>query len=810
MRATRILATAFACAVLAACGGGAPTEQNPITAAPQTGPTYTGPAPASADVQSFKVNVWDNLNATNRCGQCHTTNQAPSFVRRDDINLAYSAANTIVNLASPRESRMVTKVAGGHNCWLGSPDACADILTTWISNWAGASSGTQQIVLRAPVLKDPGSSKTLPTDAEAFGSTVWPLTREYCVRCHSADAAVPQAPYIASGDLDVAYAAARSKINLDSPALSRLVVRLRSEFHNCWDDCAANAARMQSAIEELAGRIPVTDVDPTLVASKALTLYDGQVASGGNRYNASVVALYEFKTGSGRTAYDTSGVDPALDLSLSGDVTWLGGWGINLRGGKAQGSTASSRKLHDRIKATGEYSIEAWVVPANVTQEDAYIVGYSGGTTVRNFTLGQTLYSYDFLGRATSTGPNGDPALSTAADDEDLQASLQHVVATFDPVNGRRIYVNGKDTGDLDRATAGTLGDWDDTFAFVLGNEVSGTRPWQGQVRFVAIHNRALTPSQVQTNFDAGVGEKYFLLFSLAHLVDVPQAYLLIEVSQFDEHGYLFEKPTFISLDPNARPGDIPLKGMRLGMNGLELPVGQTWRTLDTRVTDAKYTSRGQILSEVGAVFPLDKGAGNDEFFLSFEQLGARSNVRTEPVGLNPGTPVDLPEAPDIGLRLFDEINATFALVTSVSELQPDVRATFERVRQQLPTNEYIEGFVAAQQVGIAQLAIEYCNALVDDSGLRASYFPGVDFAAGAGAAFGTAAQRNGVIDPLLARIVGQNLASQPDPAAIRNELDGLMVRLASCGGSCPPGRTTTVVKAACAAVLGSAVTAIQ
>ena len=80
-------------------------------------------------------------------------------------------------------------------------------------------------------------------------------------------------------------------------------------------------------------------------------------------------------------AYDTSGVEPALNLNLSGDVTWVGGWGINVRTGKAQGSTTASKKLHDLIRATGEYSIEAWVAPGNVAQEDARIVSYSGGTT---------------------------------------------------------------------------------------------------------------------------------------------------------------------------------------------------------------------------------------------------------------------------------------------------------------------------------------------------------------------------------------------------------------------------------------------
>ena len=44
----------------------------------------------------------------------------------------------------------------------------------------------------------------------------------------------------------------------------------------------------------------------------------------------------------------------------------------------------------------------------------------------------------------------------------------------------------------------------------------------------VAIHNRALTPTQIQQNFDAGVGEKYFMLFNVSHLVpNVPQAYIM-------------------------------------------------------------------------------------------------------------------------------------------------------------------------------------------------------------------------------------------------------------------------------------------
>ena len=91
-------------------------------------------------------------------------------------------------------------------------------------------------------------------------------------------------------------------------------------------------------------------------------------------------------------ANDTSGVDPAIDLTLSGDTDFIGGWGIRVGDGKAQASTTTSNKLYDTISITGEYSIEAWVAPSNVTQDDAYIVSYSGSNDLRNFTLGQTLW----------------------------------------------------------------------------------------------------------------------------------------------------------------------------------------------------------------------------------------------------------------------------------------------------------------------------------------------------------------------------------------------------------------------------------
>jgi len=815
MRLRHLLA-AIATATLVACsGGGAETTSNPNTQSP-TVSTYTGPAATTADVHAFEVNLWQYITASNRCGNCHNANgQTPRFARSDDVNLAYNDALGIVDLVQPDQSRIVTKVAGGHNCWLSSAQACADILTTWIRNWAGgAVAGGTTIQLQAPLDFAVGSSRTFPDDAALFAGTLHPLLVQNCARCHAAGAASPVSPYFASSDVDEAYAAAKARINLDTITLSRFYVRLHDENHNCWGtpvSCANSSATMLVQLQAFFNGIAPTQVDPALVLSRALTLYDGTVASGGNRHDTNTIARYQFKEGNAGVpcgiAYDTSGVEPALNLTLSGDYSCVGGWGVQFgpNGGKAQGSVATSRKIFDQTRSAGEYSIELWAAPANVAQEDAYLASYSGGAGARNFTLAQRAYQYEAFGRSSSTDSNGAPALLTRDADRDAQASLQHVVLTYNPVNGRRLYVNGNYTGDVDARSGGTLANWDDTFAFLLGNETSNANKWAGTVRFAAVFNRALTQAQVQQNFAAGVGERYYLLFNVSALTGMSQSYVMFEVSRYDSYSYLFNRPVFISLDSAARPGSIPIQGIRIGINGREAATGQAFASVNTTVTDANYVAgTGQRLAEVGTIIALEKGPESDQFFLSFERIGSRTNVYTEPTPVQPAPPASGSASPDVGVRVFSEINASLSEITGVPVTNVDVRATYALVEQQLPVAPGIEGFLASHQVGIAQLAIQYCDALVESS-QAGSFFPNLNLNAAPATAFADPAQVTG---PLLARGVGSNLQSQPADADVAAELNSLITTLSasagsgSCTGAC---RTRTITKAACAAVLGSA-----
>jgi hypothetical protein len=833
MNVTRItgLAALAASIALSACGGaGAPTTTNPAPSQTVAPAAYSGPPAATADVTAFQVNFWNNVRVQNRCGQCHNATspaQMPNFARSDDVNLAYAQANTVVNLATPSTSLIVTKVAGGHNCWLADNGACGQILTTWIANWAsaaGAASATA-VQLQAPPDQTVGQSLNFPLSFTDYQQTVYTLTSKYCVRCHSstADTAVQQSPYFADPSLAVAYPNAIPKIDFTgcSPMVagnsdgsktplscgvnSRFYQRLLTDNHNCWDNCASDAAQMLAQIQAFAAMLTPANLDPSLVVSKALSLTQGTIASGASRYDADTIAKYEFQSVVNNTTFDTSGIDPSADLTISGNVTLAGGWGINVgTGGKAQATTQASQKIYNFIQATGEFSVEAWVAPALVAVDKSYMVSYSGGDTTRNFTLAQTNQDYDFMLRSSGTALTGLPQLQTPNAAMALQASLQHVVLTYDAVNGRQIYVNGVAVGPPDPQKGGTISNWDSTFALVLGNEVSGDRSWQGLIKFVAIHSRAMSAAQVMQNYSAGVGERYYVLFNVSAVTAVSQAYVMFTVSQYDSYSYLFYQPTFISLDKTVTPNNIPVQGIRIGINGTIPQVGQAFIPLKTTVTSANYTPQGEVLSNIGTVIGLQSGPLTDQFFLTFDKLGSQTNVVVEATPAAPA-PAPGPVAADIGVKTFAQVNSTLSALTGVPTSDPNANATYLAVQQQLPPTPTLEAFSSANQVGVAQLAIQYCNIMVNNPTYLSKVLPGVTLSAGL---FSSQSGIDSVTGPLAAKVLGNGMKSQPASSTMTGptgELDSLIANLCSTTACTTTARVQAVTAAACATAFGGA-----
>ncbi len=159
----------------------------------------------------------------------------------------------------------------------------------WITNWlGGGTASATSITLVAPPVQSVGGSKTFPADPSGFQSYLWqPILTQYCVNCHTPTSSTAQAPYFAQSNPAQAYLAAQAKINLSTPSESRFYERLSQDLHHCWPsptsngapDCPASAAIMLTALTSYAASIPTTNIDPTLVVSKALQLTQGTIAS---------------------------------------------------------------------------------------------------------------------------------------------------------------------------------------------------------------------------------------------------------------------------------------------------------------------------------------------------------------------------------------------------------------------------------------------------------------------------------------------------------------------------------------------------
>jgi subtilisin family serine protease len=124
-------------------------------------------------------------------------------------------------------------------------------------------------------------------------------------------------------------------------------------------------------------------------------------------------------------------------------------------------------------------------------------------------------------------------------------------------------------------------------------------------------------------------------------------------------------------------------------------------------------------------------------------------------------------------------------------------------VQQQLPATPTLEGFSSANQVGVAQLAIQYCNIMVNTPAAAAVVLPGVTINA---QLYSTPGGISSVTSALAARVLGSGLTHQPAASTVTNELGALINNLCSssaCNGNL--ARVQSVTAAACATAFGSA-----
>jgi hypothetical protein len=157
------------------------------------------------------------------------------------------------------------------------------------------------------------------------------------------------------------------------------------------------------------------------------------------------------------------------------------------------------------------------------------------------------------------------------------------------------------------------------------------------------------------------------------------------------------------------------------------------------------------------------------------------------------------------GVKFYGQINASMAAITGVALNNQATNTLYNSLQQSLPTTNDLSAFVASAQTAISQLADAYCTAAN-----KGTLFPGLDTAQSAATYFGTTtpnvANRNLVINPLIANALGGATTNPAQAQVLTTELNLLITNLAGTSGT----TSGQVAQGACSAVLGSAVVSLQ
>lgn len=648
-----------------------------------------------------------------------------------------------------------------------------------------------------PVPVPPAPTTPPVDDQQLFANTVYPImTGNSCVQCHSDPTPLglaPVLPLMADETLETAYTQVVStqKVSLTNPANSRLVVKPREENHNCGGAvaCEQFATQMQAAIQTWADAVAASNPPPNNLPTVASAMTSFAEASEGAslRADSSLIAMYDFSSGTGDIVVDRSGVGAPMDLMIQG-MEWVPEGGLRNVSGKAQASLDASQKLFNSI--SNQFSVEAWVIPENLDQTGpARIVSYSISTSRRNFTLGQRADEYAARVATDENGTNGaSPELRSG--DNSLTTELTHVVMTYDVnAGGRKIYINGQLVAEENIANDAL--NWQNDNIFVIGNEVSNSRLWRGVFRMVAVHNSALSSVQVAQNFDAGLGAVTTLIFDVSNIIGAPASIQML-AREFDDNAYLFAEPILMT-DVSG----VPVRNIRIAVNNTIPIATQVFRSVDMTVNQ-----NGTQLSPLGAVIPKDLGAEMDMFHLEFEALGNQVGSGDLYVPSSEPGIVDLGTLPDLGVRSFSSVNDSMSALTTIPKTQNTVRNRYEELRDQLPATADMLAFNAASQIAIQRLAVTYCDRVRRSNAACNTVFGQScnDIA--------NATDKQNRVNALFDRFVG-DLDSQPDRVATTAEVNRLMDDL-GCANGCSGATKDTALQASCAAVLSSGVMTIN
>ena len=227
-----------------------------------------------------------------------------------------------------------------------------------------------------------------------------------------------------------------------------------------------------------------------------------------SRVEDGLVALYDFTSDRGTSVADVAGVHDDLDLTIADPsaVTWTAD-GLRLDHATLLHTRQPPAPLYDAVADSDEFTVEAWVTPANINQNGpARVVTLGHDTTNTNFFLGQGEYqgASDMV-EARLHERTGDWFLRTSS--ATLSADLTHLVMTRGRDGIVSLYIDGELRAEA--TMAADLDEWDTSYRLGLGNEFSHDRPWLGTYHLVALYDRALESGDVRTNYSTGLDPEF-------------------------------------------------------------------------------------------------------------------------------------------------------------------------------------------------------------------------------------------------------------------------------------------------------------
>ena len=223
------------------------------------------------------------------------------------------------------------------------------------------------------------------------------------------------------------------------------------------------------------------------------------------RVTSGLVALYEFKEGSGDEVHDASGVVPAVNLKINDGtrIKWLkdtNGIEFVQDGGLIQGKSRPD-KIFDALTTSDGFTLEAWVWPKDIVQGGPVrIVSMSDGWSKKkvNFHLGQQGSAGSFRVRTICNFFNWENAPDAFSEG----SGPTHLVATYDGVK-HKVYSNGN-LLDTVESIEGHFGNWNPDYPLLIGNEGSLDRQYHGKIFLIAIYDRPLTHEEIIRNLESG------------------------------------------------------------------------------------------------------------------------------------------------------------------------------------------------------------------------------------------------------------------------------------------------------------------